>query len=296
MRFVQVWFLLKQRWNLFDRCRFYYPDMSTCRMNQSNCMNIEVTDDTNVAILVGHFKVLQKIYHCGNSNLLSTILRMHCNKVKCNSMFLILLSLPDMASLSLNENDGDQDTLGPLPQQQGGIPWMTGPPAYGYLPMPQYPPPQDAITPGYAQSVSYCSSHSGSRSPHSQSGSSSRRSDKGGEDHKSSGGSSSERSGSSRGKDRKSERGSVNQPAPQNAMQPRSLDQVPDSVAASRNSFRMAMGNPCEFFVDVMWWEIFINTNDKSSTKSEPAVNARKLWSQYPIRSELGQSCNKSCQ
>ena len=28
---------------------------------------------------------------------------------------------------------------------------------------------------------------------------------------------------------------------------------VPQDVSASRQSFRMAMGNPCEFFVDVMW-------------------------------------------
>lgn len=27
---------------------------------------------------------------------------------------------------------------------------------------------------------------------------------------------------------------------------------VPQDVSASRQSFRMAMGNPCEFFVDVM--------------------------------------------
>ena len=159
-----------------------------------------------------------------------------------------------MASLTLHENEGDQDTLGPLPGQQGGIPWMTGPPAYGYIPMPQYPPPPpqpDAVTPGYAQSVSYCSSHSGSRSPHSQSGSS-KRSDKGADDHRSSGGSSSERSGSSRGKDRKSDRSSAPPSVAPSGMQPRPLDQVPDSIAASRNSFRMAMGNPCEFFVDVM--------------------------------------------
>ena len=28
---------------------------------------------------------------------------------------------------------------------------------------------------------------------------------------------------------------------------------VPPDVGGSRQSFRMAMGNPCEFFVDVMW-------------------------------------------
>ena len=35
---------------------------------------------------------------------------------------------------------------------------------------------------------------------------------------------------------------------------------VPQDVSASRQSFRMAMGNPCEFFVDVMWsvlWPLY---------------------------------------
>lgn len=31
------------------------------------------------------------------------------------------------------------------------------------------------------------------------------------------------------------------------------LATVPQEVSGSRQSFRMAMGNPCEFFVDVMW-------------------------------------------
>lgn len=32
----------------------------------------------------------------------------------------------------------------------------------------------------------------------------------------------------------------------------RQLQHVPEEVSGSRQSFRMAMGNPCEFFVDVM--------------------------------------------
>lgn len=32
----------------------------------------------------------------------------------------------------------------------------------------------------------------------------------------------------------------------------RPINQVPDDLAASRQSFRMAMTNPCEYFVDVM--------------------------------------------
>lgn len=190
-----------------------------------------------------------------------------------------------MAALSINEHegDGDQDTLGPLPTHQQGIAWLTGPPSYGYHQMPSYPPPQpiiDAQTPGYAQS--FYSAHSGSQSPHSASGSSKRSGggrgeDRGDGDHRSSGGSSSEKSGSSRGKSKSKElearsvEGSAQPPPPMPpgpppmgvpmpggppmpgiAMMPRPLDQVPDNLSASRNSFRMAMGNPCEFFVDVM--------------------------------------------
>ena len=189
-----------------------------------------------------------------------------------------------MAALSINEHegDGDNDTLGPLPPHQQGISWMAGPPSYGYHQMPPYPSgPQtmvDAQTPGYAQS--FYSAHSGSQSPHSASGSS-KRSGNGGNrgdgDNRSSGGSSSGKSGSSKGKDRdaRSVDGSAHAmpsappmvggpmqgvpvqgvPMPGTpglAMIPRPLDQVPDNLSASRNSFRMAMGNPCEFFVDVM--------------------------------------------
>ncbi|XP_078373180.1 segment polarity protein dishevelled homolog DVL-3-like isoform X4 [Oculina patagonica] len=198
----------------------------------------------------------------------------------------------NMAALSINEHegDGDNDTLGPLPTHQQGISWMSGPPSYGYVQMPTYPPPQamvDTQTPGYAPS--FYSAHSGSQSPHSASGSSKRsgggRGDNGGDgDHRSSGGSSSEKSGSSKGKSKSKElearsvEGSAQPPQfmpgappigvpigvpvgapmpggppmPGIAMMPRPLDQVPENVSASRNSFRMAMGNPCEFFVDVM--------------------------------------------
>ncbi|XP_032236444.1 segment polarity protein dishevelled homolog DVL-3 isoform X2 [Nematostella vectensis] len=164
----------------------------------------------------------------------------------------------NLAALSLNENEGDQDTLGPLPPQQQAIPWMTGgPPAYGYHQMPSYPPsmaPSDAKTPGYAQSFySGTSQHSGSQSPQSASGSSRKGSERdrgAGDDHKSSGGSSSERSGSSRGKDAGNQ--SVRSEVSAQPIRPRPLDQVPDSIASSRNSFRMAMTNPCEYFVDVM--------------------------------------------
>ncbi|XP_074624978.1 segment polarity protein dishevelled homolog DVL-3-like isoform X1 [Acropora palmata] len=179
----------------------------------------------------------------------------------------------NMAALSIaeHEGDGDTDTLGPLPVHPHGTPWMAVPPSYGYVQMPPYPtaPPAmvDGQTPGYAQSL--YSGHSGSQSPHSASGSSKRSGGNRGEgDNKSSGGSSSGRSGSSKGKDRetRSVEGSIHPPSvtipampgmpvpggPGLAMIPRPLDQVPDNMTASRNSFRMAMGNPCEFFVDVM--------------------------------------------
>ena len=185
-------------------------------------------------------------------------------------MFVFL----DMVALTIHEHegDGDNDTLGPLPPHQQGISWMAGPPSYGYHQMPPYPtgPPVmvDAQTPGYAQS--FYSAHSGSQSPHSASGSSKRSGgggNRGDGDNRSSGGSSSGKSGSSKGKDRdaRSVEGSaapmlpapppVGVPMPGTpglAMIPRPLDQVPDNLSASRNSFRMAMGNPCEFFVDVM--------------------------------------------
>ncbi|XP_073248672.1 segment polarity protein dishevelled homolog DVL-3-like isoform X1 [Porites lutea] len=180
----------------------------------------------------------------------------------------------NMAALTIHEHegDGDNDTLGPLPPHQQGISWMAGPPSYGYHQLPPYPtgPPVmvDAQTPGYAQS--FYSAHSGSQSPHSASGSSKRSGgggNRGDGDNRSSGGSSSGKSGSSKGKDRdaRSVEGSaapilpapppVGVPMPGTpglAMIPRPLDQVPDNLSASRNSFRMAMGNPCEFFVDVM--------------------------------------------
>ncbi|KAK3730114.1 hypothetical protein QZH41_013739 [Actinostola sp. cb2023] len=171
----------------------------------------------------------------------------------------------NMAALSLteHEHEGDQDTLGPLPPQQHAIPWLTGgPPAYGYHQMPPYPHPHphapqpmpvDNKTAGYAHSFySGTSAHSGSPhsgSPHSGSGSS-KRGDRQGDEHRSSGGSSSERSGSSKGKS--SVRSEVTAPPMMPPPGPRPLDQVPESVASSRNSFRMAMTNPCEYFVDVM--------------------------------------------
>ena len=164
-----------------------------------------------------------------------------------------------MARLTLHDHEGsDQDTLAPLPQHNPGMPWMGQPPSYGYQPMPMFVPPTghpDSQTPGYAHS--FYSSHSGSNSPHSASGSSKRSGgDNRGErqdDHRSSSGSSSQRSGSSRGTTKEKD-AQIRSTAPSERSLPpiRPLDQVPDNLASSRNSFRMAMGDPCEFFVDVM--------------------------------------------
>lgn len=33
---------------------------------------------------------------------------------------------------------------------------------------------------------------------------------------------------------------------------PRNISNVPQDLSGNRQSFKMAMGNPCEFFVDVM--------------------------------------------
>lgn len=41
---------------------------------------------------------------------------------------------------------------------------------------------------------------------------------------------------------------------------PRNISNVPQDLSGSRQSFKMAMGNPCEFFVDVMWsvmWPLY---------------------------------------
>lgn len=46
---------------------------------------------------------------------------------------------------------------------------------------------------------------------------------------------------------------SVSQQQQAMARQLGQLETVPQDISGSRQSFRMAMGNPCEFFVDVMW-------------------------------------------
>lgn len=42
------------------------------------------------------------------------------------------------------------------------------------------------------------------------------------------------------------------QPIDRSGGQQTNLGSIPPELSGSRQSFRMAMGNPCEFFVDVM--------------------------------------------
>uniref|UniRef100_A0AAR2LR05 Dishevelled segment polarity protein 2 n=1 Tax=Pygocentrus nattereri TaxID=42514 RepID=A0AAR2LR05_PYGNA len=194
-----------------------------------------------------------------------------------------------MANLSLNDNDGssgasDQDTLAPLPLP-GATPW----PLLHSFPY-QYPHPYSSQPPPYHELSSYSyapgstgSQHSeGSRSSgsnRSEAGSTvggSTRDDKspngGGADSRSGSGSESEYSVRSslrrdHGSATPSEHSHASQrshhrappphlapypPGPPGAPPTRDLGSVPPELTASRQSFHLAMGNPSEFFVDVM--------------------------------------------
>ncbi|EHB12545.1 Segment polarity protein dishevelled-like protein DVL-3 [Heterocephalus glaber] len=156
----------------------------------------------------------------------------------------------NMANLSLHDHDGssgasDQDTLAPLPHP-GAAPW---PMAFPY----QYPPPPHPYNPhpGFPE---LCYSYGGASSQHS------------------------EGKGSRAQREPRASPGFpcplsvpalallpplsgppvLMMPPPPAAMGPpgappgRDLASVPPELTASRQSFRMAMGNPSEFFVDVM--------------------------------------------
>ena len=64
----------------------------------------------------------------------------------------------------------------------------------------------------------------------------------------------SDRKSEKSGSDTASETGSVvsSRRAPPSDRSQTNLAMLPPDVGGSRQSFRMAMGNPCEFFVDVM--------------------------------------------
>ncbi|XP_070561217.1 segment polarity protein dishevelled homolog DVL-3-like isoform X2 [Ptychodera flava] len=153
----------------------------------------------------------------------------------------------NMASLSLNDDgtEADQDTLAPLPT----APWM-GP---GPLPIPGYGGNYTPQTAGYNQmpqsfdNASYTSFGNGSVGSGSPGSSGSNHSQE--KDRRSSRkGSSGAGSGSECEVPLTRSRTASRDELPP----PRNIGTVPEDVAGSRQSFRMAMGNPCEFFVDVM--------------------------------------------
>ena len=161
-----------------------------------------------------------------------------------------------MASMSIKEHDGsDQDTLAPLPQT--GLPWAGAPPTYaGWRPPYPIPQPFTDHHPYINQPVLQAPSQTGSGSPRSvSSGSQKSREKEIDRESRSSGASScSDRSGSSKG-----DRVSVKEiPLLKDAVSVPPirdygrLDTMPDTIAASRSSFQIALSNPCEFFVDVM--------------------------------------------
>uniref|UniRef100_A0A1A8DDX2 Dishevelled, dsh homolog 1 n=1 Tax=Nothobranchius kadleci TaxID=1051664 RepID=A0A1A8DDX2_NOTKA len=122
----------------------------------------------------------------------------------------------NMASLNLNEGSSgggsEQDTLAPLPPTAN--PWPLGGQPFPYPPFPSAPP---SFPPGYSDPCH--SFHSGSA----------------GSQHT-----------------RLAPKTSVSSSTPPGAPPGRELAAVPPELTASRQSFQHAMGNPCEFFVDIM--------------------------------------------
>uniref|UniRef100_A0AAR2ILH7 Dishevelled segment polarity protein 2 n=1 Tax=Pygocentrus nattereri TaxID=42514 RepID=A0AAR2ILH7_PYGNA len=193
-----------------------------------------------------------------------------------------------MANLSLNDNDGssgasDQDTLAPLPLP-GATPW----PLLHSFPY-QYPHPYSSQPPPYHELSSYSYAPGSTGSQHSEGSRSSgsnrsegerRRGSKSGAGSTVGGSTRDDKSPNGGGADSRSGSGSESEysvrtlgaPHPQTATAPlhpgmpppnnpggppgapptRDLGSVPPELTASRQSFHLAMGNPSEFFVDVM--------------------------------------------
>uniref|UniRef100_A0A674BHB9 Dishevelled segment polarity protein 2 n=1 Tax=Salmo trutta TaxID=8032 RepID=A0A674BHB9_SALTR len=135
-----------------------------------------------------------------------------------------------MANLSLIDNDGssgasDQDTLAPLPLP-GATPW----PLLHSFPSFQYPHPHpySSQPPPYHElsSYSFAPGSTGTASQHSE--------------------------GKTKGEVGKEGQGGCHIGGPPGAPPTRDLGSVPPELTASRQSFHLAMGNPSEFFVDVM--------------------------------------------
>uniref|UniRef100_A0A7N8WMN1 Dishevelled segment polarity protein 1a n=1 Tax=Mastacembelus armatus TaxID=205130 RepID=A0A7N8WMN1_9TELE len=197
----------------------------------------------------------------------------------------------NMASLNLNEGSSgggsEQDTLAPLPPTSN--PWPLGGQPFPYPPFPSAPP---SFPPGYSDpchsfhSGSAGSQHSeGSRSSGSNpSAGKGRRSSPQEKGQRSTcseaeptirGGRRSDRSASQMSHHSHSEQShassygppglpppyclarlvpktSVSSNTPPGAPPGRELAAIPPELTASRQSFQHAMGNPCEFFVDIM--------------------------------------------
>uniref|UniRef100_A0A667ZSD3 Dishevelled segment polarity protein 2 n=1 Tax=Myripristis murdjan TaxID=586833 RepID=A0A667ZSD3_9TELE len=224
------------------------------------------------------------------SNLLKAgFIRHTVNKITFSEQCYYIFGDFNMANLSLNDNDGssgasDQDTLAPLPLP-GASPW----PLMHTFPYQPYPThPYSSQPPPYHELTSYSYTPGSTGSQHSEGSRSSgstrsegerRRSSKGpGADSRSGSGSESEystRSSLRRGHgsatpsehSHASTQRSHHHPPMHPALPPppsstpggppgapptRDLGSVPPELTASRQSFHLAMGNPSEFFVDVM--------------------------------------------
>uniref|UniRef100_A0A8C1G4C8 Dishevelled segment polarity protein 3b n=1 Tax=Cyprinus carpio TaxID=7962 RepID=A0A8C1G4C8_CYPCA len=184
----------------------------------------------------------------------------------------------NMASLSLHEHDGssgasDQDTLAPLPHP-GVAPWPLTFPYQYPIPHPYNPHPV------HDPSYSFTAGGGSAGSPHSE-GSRSSGSNRSGSKNDANAAAGTQESGGRSGSGSESEK-REKAPSERSAAPPsehsvrsshtirsvqslvcgapaapgsppdRDLASVPPELTASRQSFRMAMGNPSEFFVDVM--------------------------------------------
>uniref|UniRef100_A0A8C1VP46 Dishevelled segment polarity protein 3b n=1 Tax=Cyprinus carpio TaxID=7962 RepID=A0A8C1VP46_CYPCA len=184
----------------------------------------------------------------------------------------------NMASLSLHEHDGssgasDQDTLAPLPHP-GVAPWPLTFPYQYPIPHPYNPHPV------HDPSYSFTAGGGSAGSPHSE-GSRSSGSNRSGSKNDANAAAGTQESGGRSGSGSESEKREkapsecsaappsehsvrsshtirsvqslvCGAPAAPGSPPDRDLASVPPELTASRQSFRMAMGNPSEFFVDVM--------------------------------------------
>ncbi|XP_038602388.1 segment polarity protein dishevelled homolog DVL-1 isoform X2 [Tachyglossus aculeatus] len=228
------------------------------------------------------FKDRREARKYASSMLKHGYLRHTVNKItfseQCYYVFGDLCS--NMAALNLNNGSGgtcDQDTLAPLPQ--AAAPWPVGQ-SYPY----QYPPAPPGFPPAYQDpGFGYGSGSAGSQHSEGSRSSGSARSTSetgrwplGREKELKSPGSGSDSDPSARSVRRERPASQLSRrshcshrsrgqadpqglpayPGPKAcaaaAVQARELASVPPELTGSRQSFQKAMGNPCEFFVDIM--------------------------------------------